>query len=50
MEEKVLEQDLVMTGLSYNMDDIIKYVLNKIAGKKNNIELEPYYENFKGKS
>ena len=36
-------------GLSYNMSDIIKYVLNKITGKKNNIQLEPYYENFTGK-
>jgi DNA topoisomerase-2 len=36
-------------GLSYNMNDIIKYILNKITGKKNNIELEPYYENFTGK-
>ena len=36
-------------GLSYNMNDIIKYILNKLTGKKSNIELEPYYENFTGK-
>ena len=36
-------------GLSYNMKDIIKYLLNKITGKKNNVKIEPYYENFTGK-
>ena len=35
-------------GLSYNLIDVAKYVINKIDGKKKNIELEPYYENFTG--
>jgi len=35
-------------GTSYNLGEIIKYVENKIDGKKNNIELHPYYENFNG--
>ena len=36
-------------GTSYNLSEIIKYVENKIDGKKNNIELHPYFENFNGK-
>lgn len=35
-------------GTSYNIADIIKYMENKINGKKTNIELHPYYENFNG--
>ena len=32
----------------YKIEDLIEYIENKIAGKKKNIELNPYYENFKG--
>ena len=35
-------------GLSYNIEDIIKYLLAKISGKNPDIQLEPYYENFTG--
>lgn len=33
---------------SYNPVEIITYLQNKIKGKKNNIELNPYYKDFKG--
>lgn len=33
---------------SFNSVDIITYLQNKIKGKKNNIELKPYYNLFKG--
>ena len=36
-------------GLSYNLIDVSKYIINKIDGNKKNIELEPYFENFTGK-
>ena len=34
-------------GLSYNLNDIVTYLKNKIANKEN-IELHPYYEGFTG--
>ena len=33
---------------NYNIEDIIKYIDNKLLGKKRNIKLIPYYNNFKG--
>jgi DNA topoisomerase-2 len=33
---------------SFNPSEIITYLSNKIKGKKNNIELKPYYKDFKG--
>jgi DNA topoisomerase II len=33
---------------SFNSIDIVTYLQNKIKGKKNNIELKPYYNLFKG--
>lgn len=33
---------------SYNPVEIITYLTNKIKGKKNNIELKPWYKDFKG--
>tara|TARA_B100001142_G_scaffold221972_1_gene220112 strand:+ start:7 stop:3444 length:3438 start_codon:yes stop_codon:yes gene_type:complete len=37
-------------GMSYNLKEIVMYLVNKINGKPkdNNIELHPYYEGFKG--
>ena len=35
-------------GLCYNPDTIIKYIINKINKVETNIDIEPYYENFKG--
>lgn len=32
----------------YNINDIITYLDNKILGKKNNVDILPYYNNFKG--
>ena len=32
----------------YKIEDLVDYIENKIADKKKNIELKPYYENFKG--
>ena len=33
---------------SFNPTDLITYLQNKIKGKKTNIELKPYYKDFKG--
>ena len=35
-------------GLCYNPEKIIKYLINKINKVETNIDIEPYYENFKG--
>lgn len=35
-------------GLCYNPETIIKYLVNKINKKEDNVDIEPYYENFKG--
>ena len=39
-------------GLCYNPNQIMQFIKNKIKGMdtKSNIDIEPYYENFKGKS
>ena len=37
-------------GMSYNLNEVVTYLVNKINGKPKdkNIELHPYYEGFKG--
>ena len=37
-------------GMSYNLKEVVMYIVNKINGKpkEKNLELHPYYEGFKG--
>ena len=35
-------------GLSYNVNQIIDYLKNKLKNNNNKINIEPYYEGFKG--